>query len=221
MNISIRTEQEQDYRIVEALTRAAFSYPELIARGGIGCPYEHWMVHALRKRDGILGLSLVAEIGAIGLQDSQNNSGSQIAGHIICSNAEVQTPDGAIPVLNFGPLSVLPAYQGQGIGKALIKHMICKTSNLGYGAILFFGRPEYYPQFGFKEASTWQITDANGQQYPAFMGMELIPGYLLHAKGGKFHESDIYDDARNRNEVLEFDRKMMHTATSKHLNAEK
>lgn len=101
MNISIRTEQEQDYRIVEALTRAAFSYPERIARGGIGCPYEHWMVHALRKRDGILGLSLVAEIDAIGLQDSQNNSGSQIAGHIICSNAEVQTPDGAIPVLNF------------------------------------------------------------------------------------------------------------------------
>ncbi len=49
MNISIRTEQEKDYQLVEALTRAAFAYPERVARGGIGCPYEHWMVHDLRK----------------------------------------------------------------------------------------------------------------------------------------------------------------------------
>ena len=194
MKISIRKEQEKDYRRVEEITRAAFSYPERIERGGIGCPYEHWMVHTLRERDGIPELSLVAE------------TDHKIVGHIICSNAKVKTPDGTIPVLNFGPLSVEPANQGKGVGKALIKSMICKATEQGFGAILFFGRPEYYPQFGFKEASTWGITDSDGYNYPAFMGMELVSGYLSCAKGGKYYESDIYDDSLNRDRVKAFDK---------------
>ena len=205
MNITVRNEQEKDYRIVEEITRVAFSYPERIARGGINCPYEHWMVHELRKRDGIPGLSLVAEIDDIRLQDSQSGSCNHIVGHIICSKAEVRSSDHVIPVLNFGPLSVLPAYQRMGIGKALIRNMISKAAKLGYGAILFFGRPEYYPQFGFKEASIWGITDSNGNHYPAFMGMELIPGYLSCARGGKYYESDLYDDDQNCDKVRDFD----------------
>lgn len=193
MNISIRNEQEKDYRRVEEITRAAFSYPERIERGGIGCPYEHWMVHELRKRDGIPELSLVAEVDNV------------VVGHIICSKAEVRIANGDIPVLNFGPLSVLPEYQGKGVGTALIRSMISKATDLGFGAILFFGRPEYYPQFGFKEASVWGVTDSNGYNYPAFMGMELISGYLSAAKGGKYYESDIYDDSLNRNKVKDFD----------------
>ena len=58
MNIIIRLEDERDYRRVEEVTKSAFSYPERIKRGQIGCPYEHWMVNELRKRDGILSLSL-------------------------------------------------------------------------------------------------------------------------------------------------------------------
>lgn len=193
MNISIRTEQKQDFHRVEEITRIAFSYPGRIERGGIGCPYEHWMVHELRKRDGIRELSLVAELDHI------------LVGHIICSKAEVRTSDTAIPVLNFGPLSVLPEYQRMGIGKALINSMIHKATAMGFGAILFFGRPEYYPQFGFKAASSWNITDSNGSNYPAFMGMELIPDYLTAARGGRFYESTIYDDDLNREKVKAFD----------------
>lgn len=193
MNISIRTEQKQDFHRVEEITRIAFSYPGRIERGGIGCPYEHWMVHELRKRDGIRELSLVAELDHI------------LVGHIICSKAEVRTSDTAIPVLNFGPLSVLPEYQKKGIGKALINSMIHKAAAMGFGAILFFGRPEYYPQFGFKAASSWNITDSNGSNYPAFMGMELIPGYLTAARGGRFYVSTIYDDDLNREKVKAFD----------------
>ena len=96
MNIIIREERNVDYRRVEEITRAAFSYPGRIEEGGIGCPYEHWMVHELRQRDGIPGLSLVAEIDGT------------IVGHVICSKAEVRTEDRVIPVLDFGPISVLP-----------------------------------------------------------------------------------------------------------------
>lgn len=193
MNIIIRVENEKDYRRVEEVTRSAFAYPERIKRGKIGCPYEHWMVHELRRRDGILDLSLVAVVE------------ENIVGHIIGSKGEVRSSNGITPVLNIGPISVLPEYQRKGIGKALITSMIDKAKQLGYGAILFFGRPEYYPQFGFKEASVFGIADSEGYNYPSFMGMELIPYYLEKACGGQYYESDIYNDELNRETVKEFE----------------
>ena len=194
MNIIVRLEEERDYRLVEEVTRCAFAYQERIERGQIGCPYEHWMVHELRKRDGIPALSLVAVVEG------------NIVGHIICSKAEVRTADAVTHVLNMGPISVLPQYQRKGIGKALITGMLDRAKQLGYGAILFFGRPEYYPQFGFQEASVFGITDSEGYNYPSFMGMELAPDYLAPANGGKYYESDIYNDELNREAVKEFDK---------------
>ena len=193
MKILIRIEEESDYRRVEEITKAAFSYPGRIEQGGIGCPYEHWMVHELRKRDGILSLSLVAEVDGA------------VVGHIICSDAVVKLGEQEIPVLNFGPLSVQPDYQRLGVGKALMHGMIDRARDLGYGAILFYGRPEYYPQFGFVEAGKFGITDVNGSNYPAFMAMELQEGYLSPARGGRYIESDIYDDDLNRETVRAFD----------------
>ena len=201
MNIIVREEEKKDYRRVEEITKAAFSYPGRIERGGIGCPYEHWMVNELRKRDGILPLSLVAV-------DKDSEKGI-IVGHIICSKAEVRTEKGVTPVLNMGPISVLPEYQRRGVGKALIYAMIAKAKELGYGAILFFGRPEYYPQFGFKEAELFGVADAEGYNYPSFMGMELVPGYLKEVNGGRYFESDIYNDELNREAVKAFDEQFM------------
>ena len=193
MEIIVRNETQKDYRRVEEITREAFAYPDRIERGGIGCPYEHWMVHELRKRDGILELSLVATVN------------DEIVGHVICSKAEVRQDGNSLPVLNLGPISVCLEYQRLGVGKALINELIIKAKDLGYGAILFFGRPEYYPQFGFVEASEFSISDSEGYNYDSFMGMELIPGYLSVAKGGRFYESDIYNDDLNRKTVKEFD----------------
>lgn len=195
MDINVRLEEEKDYRRVEEITRAAFDYPDRIKRGRIGCPYEHWMVHELRRRDGIRALSLVAELG-----------NGTIVGHIICSNAVVKKENHVLPVLNFGPLSVLPEYQRKGVGKSLIQSMIEQAKKLGYGAILFFGRPEYYPQFGFRQAEFYEISDSEGYHYPAFMAMELREGYLKDFRGGKYFESDIYDDEINRETVKTFDK---------------
>lgn len=64
MQIEVRVEEEKDHHKVEEITKLAFSYPGQIERGKIGCPFEHWMVHELRKRDGILELSLVTEINS-------------------------------------------------------------------------------------------------------------------------------------------------------------
>ena len=197
MNIKLRLEQQTDFRRVEEITRIAFSYPGRVERGGIGCPFEHWMVNELRRRDGYTDLSIVATIN------------EEIVGHIICSKAEVRCEDKVLPVLNIGPISVLPEHQRKGVGKALIYEMIYRARQLGHGAILFWGRPEYYPQFGFVAASGYGITDADGHASPAFFAMELIDGYLADAKGGKYYESDIYDDSLNKETVKVFDKAFM------------
>ena len=197
MHIKLRLEQPKDFRKVEEITRIAFSYPGRIERGGIGCPFEHWMVNELRRRDGYTDLSIVATMD------------EEIVGHIICSKAEVRYEDKILPVLNIGPISVLPEHQRKGVGKALIYEMIDRAKQLGHGAILFWGRPEYYPQFGFVEASGYGITDADDYASPAFFAMELIDGYLSNAKGGKYYESDIYDDSFNKETVKAFDEKFI------------
>lgn len=190
----IRLEEPRDYRTVEELTREAFNNEDRIDRSKIDCPMEHHMVHMLREKDGIMELSFVAELDG------------RVVGHIIYSNAYILHSDDTITtVLNFGPISVLPDLQRKGIGSALMLHSIERAKELGYGAIVFFGHPSYYPRFGFVEAKEFGITDCNGENYTAFMAMELIDGYLK-GKEGKYIEADIYNDDLNREKAKEFDR---------------
>ena len=193
MNVCIRLEEQEDFKMVEKLTRAAFDTPDRVERSKINCPMEHYMVHQLRKKDGIMELNFVAE------------TDGQIVGHIIYSHAYILQPDGReVAVLNFGPLSVWPELQRTGIGSALMKYSIEEAKRLGHGAILFFGHPDYYPRFGFVEAKEFNITDRNGKNFPAFMAMELQNDYLKDVTG-KFIEADIYDDDLNRKQAKKFD----------------
>jgi len=91
-----------------------------------------------------------------------------------------------------------------GIGSALMNYSIQEAKQLGYGAILFFGHPDYYSRFGFVESKNYDLTDCNGENYPDFMAMELIPDYL-RSVSGKFIEADIYNDDLNREQAKEFD----------------
>lgn len=104
---------------------------------------------------------------------------------------------------------MLPEYQCRGVGKVLIRAMIERAEKLGYGAILIFGRLEYYLQFGFKEAAVYEISDSDCYNYPSFMAMELKEGYLKDFRGGKFFESEIYNDEFNRETVRAFDREFI------------
>lgn len=54
-----------------------------------------------------------------------------------------------------------------------------------------------------KSNENFGISDSEGYNYPSFMGMELIPGYLGDVRGGRFYESGIYNDELNRNAVLQ------------------
>lgn len=84
--------------------------------------------------------------------------------------------------------------------------MIVQAKRLDYGTILFWSRPEYYPQFGFKQAVVYEISDSEGYNYPAFMAMELKERYLKDVRGRNYYESDIYNDELNRETVRAFDK---------------
>lgn len=189
MPVKIRKENPADYRAMENLTREAFwgcmDHPT--------CDGEHLLVHKLRKLPCFVPeLDLVAETDGM------------IVGHIIYSLAKVVTPEGLeIPVLSFGPLSVHPDYKRQGIGSALMRHSIRQASRLGYRAILIYGHPDYYPRFGFRRASSYGITSADGSTPDALMAMELYDN-ALEGITGQFFEDAVY--AVDPEETAEFDK---------------
>lgn len=132
----IRKETAADYQAVYAVVKHAF------ARAEHADGTEQDLVNALRKGEAFIPeLSLVAEVDG------------KVVGHILFTKATVNGK----PVLALAPLSVLPDYQRQGIGKALIQegHRIAKE--LGYTHSIVLGSEKYYPQTGYSPASGFGI----------------------------------------------------------------
>jgi predicted N-acetyltransferase YhbS len=175
MNIKIRLENEKDYEKVENLTREAFW--DLYKPG---CD-EHLLAHKLRKAPSFIPeLDFVAELD------------DQIVGNIMYSKAKVVAANGAEhEVISFGPLSVLPSRQKEGIGSALINHTTKLAETMGYPAIVIFGNPAYYHRFGFVNAEQFTITTAAGENFEAFMLLELHEG-ALGGITGKFHADPVF-----------------------------
>lgn len=191
----IRKEQEQDYFEVEKITRAAFWNDDKIEKMGIGAN-EHYLVHKLRGNQGIEDLTFVALLG------------DTIVGHVIYSSGcYILSESGEkTEVLTFGPLTVHPDYQKQGIGKALMIYSIEQAKKLGYGAIFIYGHPTYYPKFGFKEAKEYNVTTKEGANFPAFMCLELKENYL-QGVSGKMILSSVFDDKVLSDGILLYDKK--------------
>ncbi|MDD4494766.1 MAG: N-acetyltransferase [Eubacteriales bacterium] len=128
MNLTIRPESPADYRIVEELTREAFWKN---TDRGVTID-EHLLVHKLRKSHIFVpDLDYVAE------------TDGRIIGNVMYSKSKIVAEGKQdYEVLTFGPLSVLPEYQNQGVGKALMQFTITEAKKLGYTAIVFCGEPD-------------------------------------------------------------------------------
>lgn len=175
MNIEIRLENENDFEEVENLTREAFwdVYQP-------GCD-EHLLAHKLRKVPAFIPeLDFVAELDG------------QIIGSILYSKATVAGKSGEEhEVITFGPLSVLPPYQKTGIGSKLIKHTLMLAKQMGFKAVIIFGNPAYYHRFGFENAEKYLISTVDGENFDAFMALELYEG-ALNGISGKFCEDPVF-----------------------------
>ena len=99
--ITIRNEEERDYKVVEEITRKAF-YNLYIP----GCA-EHYLVHTMRgHEDFIPELDFVIELDG------------QVIGNIMYTKARLVDEAGTEKeILTFGPVSIDPQHQRRGYGK--------------------------------------------------------------------------------------------------------
>jgi putative acetyltransferase len=132
MEVIIRNEQASDADAIFALTKAAFEHHH------ISNHTEQYIVNALRAA-GALTVSLVAEVDG------------RIAGHIAFSPVTIS--DGSPNWYGIGPVSVLPEYQKQGIGKSLMREGLTTVKRIGAEGCVLVGDPNYYERFGFKSMS--------------------------------------------------------------------
>ena len=185
-NPAIRNENEDDYRTVEEMVREAFWNLYVP-----GCS-EHFILHNLRNSsDFIPELDFVAE------------KEGHIVGQIVYSRGHVEYAKGAEKeVVSFGPVSVLPALQKQGIGSCLINHTINLAREMGFPAVCIYGDPRYYSRFGFRCAEKYEIKTADGKFAVALQVLELQRGALANMPG-RFIESAAFEV--DENEFAQYD----------------
>lgn len=145
----IRQETPKDHPAVYEVVKLAFAG----AQQSDG--REPDLVNALRNSESFVPqLSLVAK-----------HNGT-IAGHILFTKVTV----GGSVQLALAPLSVLPQYQRQGIGSALIREGHKRARELGYDYSIVLGSEQYYPRMGYLPAERYGIKppfDVPGQNFMA------------------------------------------------------
>lgn len=128
-NMNIRNETPADVAAIADVTIAAFRTM------AISRHTEQFIIAALRAANA-LTISLVAEVQG------------RVVGHIAFS--PIMISDGIANWYGLGPVSVLPQYQRQGIGSALIREGLSRLKAMNAQGCCLVGHPEYYKRFGFK-----------------------------------------------------------------------
>ncbi|MBQ0932675.1 N-acetyltransferase [Ideonella sp. 4Y16] len=126
--MQIRPESPDDSAAIHVVTELAFR----------GHPHsdgsEPRIVRGLRDA-GALSVSLVAEVDGV------------VVGHVAVSPVTIS--DGSPGWHGLGPISVLPAWQRQGVGSALMQAALERLRSQGAAGCVLLGDPAYYGRFGF------------------------------------------------------------------------
>jgi predicted N-acetyltransferase YhbS len=97
--------------------------------------------------------------------------------------AGVDRDTNPVDALLLGPLAVDPAYEGKGIGSALMRAAILEAKKLGHGAILLVGDASYYERFGFFAEKARHLVMPGPFERHRFLALELRDGWLEGAAG--------------------------------------
>src|SRR5262245_22891498 len=153
MTPTIRHETAADHEAVRHVNRLAFGQDD-----------EAGIVDALRN-GGYVRVSLVAEVNSV------------VIGHILFSDLPILTEGGTVPALSLAPMAVLPEYQRQGIGSALVRNGLEACRAQGHRIVVVLGHPDFYPRFGFSAKVAEPLSSPFGGR-EAWMALELVPGAL-------------------------------------------
>lgn len=167
MNIIIKQEQVKDYKITEKVVKCAFANAEHSDKD------EHNLVRRIRNSN-----VFIPELSLVAINDNNEQ-----VGYILLSKIKIKNEDQVVESLALAPVSVLPEYQNQGVGKLLISKALKKAKELRFHSVVVLGHPEYYPKFGFKKASTWGIKAPFEVPDEAFMAIELGENTLDKVSG--------------------------------------
>ncbi len=189
-DITIRLEEEKDYRNVETLVRESFWN---VYRPGCS---EHYVLHVLRDDP-----AFVKELDFV----------MEKEGRLIGQNMFMRTVIGAddgrtVDVLTMGPICIAPELKRQGYGKLLLDYCLEKAAGMGFGAVLFEGNIDFYSKCGFDYARKFGIRYHDlpeGSDDSFFLCRELKPGYLGGVTGVYQTPQGYYVDEA---EVQEFDK---------------
>lgn len=150
----IRKETRSDFEAISDITKAAFE----------NHPYsnntEQFIINALRAANA-LTVSLVAEIDG------------KLVGHIAFS--PVTFSDGSENWYGLGPISVVPDYQKQGIGKKLVNEGIELLKDLEAEGCVLVGYPNYYERFGFRSPNGLKYEGVPQENFLALSFCNRIP----------------------------------------------
>ena len=187
---SIRLETKEDYKEVENVTREAFWN---VYRPGC---MEHYVLHCYRERE-----DFIKELDFVMEKDGK------IIGHVMYSKAEIKADAGRnIPIMTFGPISILPGYKRKGYGKKLLDYSMQKAKEMGAGALCIEGNINFYGKSGFVVASTKGMhyyAEPRENEVPYFLGKELEEGFLDDVEGIYHTPEGYFVDEK---EVEVFDR---------------
>ncbi len=174
--IKIRQETSDDYNNVFDLIAKAFQHEQFSDHK------EQFLVKRLRKSEAFIPeLSIVAEID------------DQVVGHILLTKITIKNESREFESLALAPVSVLPEFQGQGIGGKLIKasHQIAKK--LGYHSIVLLGHERYYPRFGYQQADKYGIDLPFDVPKENCMVKELVSNGLKGNSGTVVYPQEFYE----------------------------
>lgn len=132
----IRRERAEDVEPIRRVHREAFDPPAAGEQ-----PVEVALLDALRADGDLVDpCCLVAELDG------------EVVGHVAVSHGSVEGAPEA-RVVGLGPIGVLPAHQGEGVGAALMHATLAAADALGVEGVVLLGHETWYPRFGFTPAA--------------------------------------------------------------------
>ena len=87
------------------------------------------------------------------------------------------------PAIALAPMAVLPEFQRQGIGSALVQRGLTACLENGHQIVIVLGHADYYPRFGFERASQYGLRAPWDCDDSAFMVKGLTENALKGVSG--------------------------------------